>query len=165
MSRANQQKTKKKRKLAVTTLLAYEAIPESLKLLQKYGQPKAANCDDLEEKLNDLYNATPDKVSLERELAEIHPHKDWLLKTLAPTIQPNATTLDVEAQKILVDKDAEDVHSDYMSSGIDGSEMKNTATLPKSKLELTKTDYLGFMGVIGAIALSYYIINMANKAK
>jgi hypothetical protein len=72
MSRANQQKTKKKRKLAVTTLLAYEAIPESLKLLQKYGQPKAANCDDLEEKLNDLYNATPDKVSLERELAEIH---------------------------------------------------------------------------------------------
>jgi hypothetical protein len=44
-----------------------------------------------------------------------------------------------------------------MSSGIDGSEMKNTATPPKSKLELTKTDYLGFMGVIGAIALSYYI--------
>ena len=146
-----------KREITLATLLAYQAIPESLRLLQKYGQPKAANPDDLEDKLNELYDATPDKLSLERELAEIHPHKDWLLKHLLPSaIEPAPQVMDVEAQKIVVEDP-----KDTVKSSADG--LDNTNKPISDRMILTKTDYLGFIGVIGAIGLSYYIISMANK--
>lgn len=62
------------------TLLANESASESRKLLKKYNKPDAKDCADLEVKLAQLYFDTPDKLAFEKELAAIHPHKDWILK-------------------------------------------------------------------------------------
>lgn len=64
------------------TLLANESPRESAAILSKYNKPKAKNHADLEVKLAELYYEQPDKVQFEKELAEIHPHKKWLMRTL-----------------------------------------------------------------------------------
>jgi len=69
-----------KNEITLMTLLANESATESRKLLKKYNKPDAKDCADLEVKLAQLYFDTPDKLAIEKELAAIHPHKDWLLK-------------------------------------------------------------------------------------
>ena len=62
------------------TLLANEATADARKLLKKYNKADAKDCADLEIKLAQLYFDTPDKIEIEKDLAEIHPHKNWILK-------------------------------------------------------------------------------------
>jgi len=62
------------------TLLANESASESRRLLKRYNKPDAKDCADLEVKLAQLYFETQDKLALEKELAAIHPHKEWILK-------------------------------------------------------------------------------------
>ena len=53
-------------------------------LLKKLGEPDAINHHDLELKLAEIYQKAPDKIVIEKHFAEIHPHKDFILKHLAP---------------------------------------------------------------------------------
>lgn len=69
-----------KQEITLMTLLANEATEDSRKLLKKYNKADAKDCADLEVKLAQLYFDTPDKLAIEKDLAEIHPHKNWLLK-------------------------------------------------------------------------------------
>lgn len=71
-----------KQEITLMTLLANESAVESRKLLKKYNKPDAKDCGDLEVKLAQLYFETPDKLAIEKELAAIHPHKDWILKRM-----------------------------------------------------------------------------------
>lgn len=69
-----------KQEITLMTLLANESTADSRKLLKKYNIPDAKDCTDLEVKLAKLYFNVPDKMQFEKELAEIHPHKTWILK-------------------------------------------------------------------------------------
>jgi hypothetical protein len=69
-----------KHEITLMTLLAHESPRESANLLRKYGKQKAKNHFDLEEKLSELYFSCDDKITLEKQLAEIHPHKKWFLE-------------------------------------------------------------------------------------
>lgn len=50
------------------------------KLLRKYKMDDAVNHEDLEFRLTQLYHKQDDKIELEKDLAMIHPHKDFILK-------------------------------------------------------------------------------------
>lgn len=78
------------------TLLANEATGDSRKILKKYGEPDATDHEDLEVKLANLYFKTDDKRKLEKELAEIHPHKNWILKYTAPKVEIKKEEVKVE---------------------------------------------------------------------
>ena len=73
--------------ITLMTVLANEATGPSRKILKEYGQPDAKDYKDLEVKLAELYFNTQDKVALEKKLAEIHPHKKWILKNVKPAIE------------------------------------------------------------------------------
>jgi hypothetical protein len=73
--------------ITLMTVLANEATGPSLKILKEYGMPDAKNYQDLEIKLAELYFNTKDKVALEKKLAAIHPHKNWILKNVQPVIE------------------------------------------------------------------------------
>lgn len=72
----------KKREITLMTLLAYDATASARELLKKHNVPDATNVADLEKKLSDLYLSSSDKIALEKELANLHPHKNWLIQTL-----------------------------------------------------------------------------------
>ena len=82
-SRVRQRSRNKKRDITLMTLLAFESKPEAENLLKKYGKdPSSNSCTELENKLVQLYYSVSDKPTLEKEMAQIHPHKNWLIKTL-----------------------------------------------------------------------------------
>jgi hypothetical protein len=85
--------------ITLMTVLANEATGPSRKLLKQYGQPDAKNYQDLEIKLAQLYFNTKDKVELEKQLAEIHPHKNWILKNVQPVIEGISKQEQVEEVK------------------------------------------------------------------
>lgn len=84
----------KKGKITLLGLIANTSTAEARKLLKKYGEPDATSHKDLEYKLSKLYAKTDDKVKLEKEVAEMHPHKEFILHNLAPT--PEISVQEVE---------------------------------------------------------------------
>ena len=74
----------------------------------KYGFGKVRSLKDyekysgllFEKKLADLYFATEDKVQLEKDMAEIHPHKNWLLKTIKPIEEKSEVIEELKAPVI-----------------------------------------------------------------
>lgn len=88
---------KKKKKITVLGLIANEATSDARKLLHKYGFEDAVNHLDLEIKLSQMYKSVDDKRQLEKEIAEIHPHRELILEYLAP--KKEEITTPVEAIK------------------------------------------------------------------
>lgn len=75
-----QSKSKRVRYKTLISVLANGATSDARKLLiQKTGKD-AKNISDLEVKLSQMYVGSEDKIALEKAFAEIHPHKDFLLK-------------------------------------------------------------------------------------
>jgi hypothetical protein len=85
--------------ITLMTVLANEATGPSRKLLKEYGMADAKNYTDLEVKLAELYFNTTDKVALEKKLAAIHPHKNWILRNVQPVIEEKSKQEQVEEVK------------------------------------------------------------------
>lgn len=72
-----------KKDISLMGVLANGNTAGCRKVLAKYGEPDAINHEDLEYKMAQLYRKSDDKIVLEKELAEIHPHKDFILNNLS----------------------------------------------------------------------------------
>jgi len=79
----------KKQRITLLGVIANGSTGNARRLLKKYDMPDAVNHQDLEMKLSKLYAQTDDKIQLEKEIAEIHPHKEFILHNLAPTTTPD----------------------------------------------------------------------------
>ena len=82
-------KDKSKNKKEYKTLLsalAFGATDEAQKILATNGMKEANTYEELEYNLAKLYANSTDKIALEKEFAEIHPHSKFILKYLAPKV-------------------------------------------------------------------------------
>jgi len=86
--RQNARELTPKKNLNLISLLANTRTKQLCLILKKYGNVDANNYDDLELKVAQMYEASPDKLAIEKELAEIHPHRSFILKHLAPKPEP-----------------------------------------------------------------------------
>lgn len=86
-------KKPKKPIIRLTELIATNRTGEAQKLLKKYGKTDAKNYGDLENKLIEIYKETSDVKQLEKEIAQMHPHKEFILKNLAPVIETKTDTV------------------------------------------------------------------------
>ena len=76
-------KNEKKKKVHILSLLANNATGASRRLLKRHGIDDAKSHKDLEYKLAMLYKSkkeADEAPDLEKEFANIHPHKDLILK-------------------------------------------------------------------------------------
>ncbi len=82
----NTQKKKLPRppKITIVELLAVNCTAQSRELLNKYNVPQPKNYEELQAKLAELYATCPDKKQLEKEFAQMHPHKEWIIDYVAP---------------------------------------------------------------------------------
>ena len=149
--------TKNKKEVTLMTLLANDAAEDSIKLLKKYKpQEKVYDFDDLEKKLADLYIETTDKIELEKQMAEMHPHKKWLLKYIKPRVE--------------IKKEIVEVAKPEVKSNCEGNPNCNCKKADQSSFDggnntigLTMTDYIGLSLVLSVIGLSFYVITKNNK--
>jgi len=90
-----------KKDVSMLALLANSNTHNCRLLLKKLGEEDAKNHLDLELKLAEIYKAAPDKIVIEKQFAEIHPHKDFILKHLAPApVETNKSKLESDKSKI-----------------------------------------------------------------
>ena len=138
--------------ITLMTLLANEATDGSRKLLKKYGESDATNYKDLEVKLAELYFKTPDKVKLEKELAELHPHKKWILKNTEPEVKVTETVIE-EKKSNLDDNDCPTTTTPQIYSNVVGAE----------SLRVGFEQYIGPVMILAVIGMTFYVITKATK--
>tara|TARA_R110000868_G_scaffold46244_2_gene152927 strand:- start:1347 stop:1877 length:531 start_codon:yes stop_codon:yes gene_type:complete len=160
-----------KKDITLMTLLANESTADARNLLKKYNKPDALNTGDLEVKLAELYYSAPDKIVLEKDMAEIHPHKKWLLKYIAPPIE--------EAQKDIkqIEKGNDTILSNAdggcgcgnpncpynKTSSACGCSHFDSATTPSPQVvtpstQYTPMDYMGILGMFAIVGLTFYVV-------
>lgn len=160
------------------TLLANEATGPSQRLLKKYGKTKAISFADLEKKLADLYFESGDKVQIEKDMADIHPHKTWLLSRVKPieatkvepvlegetklieiTPAPIANTNDVcTNQNCLQHHPMNNPYlGGYQNFSGESNNNSNTPKLPAG------FEYIGMIGVLGIVAIGLILVAKATK--
>lgn len=85
-------KNKKQNKKEYKTLLsalAFGATDEAQKILAENGIAEVDSYEELEYNLAKLYSNATDKIKIEKQFAEIHPHSKFILKYLSPKIEPD----------------------------------------------------------------------------
>ena len=155
---------RKKGKLDITlmTVLANEATAKSRKLLKQYGEDDAKDYNDLEVKLAELYFKTPDKVKLEKELASIHPHKNWILKNTEPIVKKEEITIvePIEKKSNMDDNDCptsktpchcSNCRFNNQFSSFDGDSNKNNSS--------TGMEWVGPVGMLAIIGMTWYLLS------
>jgi hypothetical protein len=151
-----------KQEITLMTLLANESTSDARKLLKKYNKEDANSFQDLEVKLAKLYYEAPDKVAIEKEMAEIHPHKNWLFKVLKPIEKEEVKIEEKKEPTIEIKSNMEGQgcgcsrcrgYSNACGcqhSGFDGSSELFKATEPTN---------VGLIAIFGILALTFYAIS------
>jgi len=179
-------KRQPKREMTLMTLLANEASKDSRELLKRHKRPDAKSYTDLEVKLAELYTATPDKFTLEKEMAAIHPHKNWLVKTLEldkpKEIEVQKKTMEVESVKPNVaccgnpycpvhgcmgmgaysnfNQTAKfDINSpDYKPNQSDTPKFN-----PESEFDKAKSGHIALVGIIAIFGMTLFVLTQYKK--
>lgn len=100
------------------SLLSVEATRESRDLLIKHGKPDAKNYKDLESKLAELFHSCDDKKALEKELCEIHPHRQFILRYVEKPA-PKETKIEAPNGALLTPDNIKEILREYISSNSD----------------------------------------------
>ena len=96
-----------KKDISLLCLIANENTGEARKLMKELGIRDSDNHEDLELVLSNAYKKDSDKKAFEKRLAEIHPHKDFLLKYLSNGIESSSNPTPAEVQNNLKKEIAE----------------------------------------------------------
>jgi hypothetical protein len=82
----NKNKQQKQYK-TLLSVLAEGSTDKALALLKKHSGEDARDIKELEAKLSRVWAVAPYKKEIEKEFAEIHPHKDFILKYIQPIVE------------------------------------------------------------------------------
>lgn len=162
----NNKLNKKKQEITLMTILANEADKESRHILKKYKKPNAKDHADLEVKLAELYFEQDDKLALEKDLAEIHPHKNWIVRTLdlIPKSEIKCDTCEENKNKKETEKDnIEEIKNAVSESVIKFSDFNGSKEAPQpivtNSKEFSSIEIIGMVGAIGLIGLTFVIVS------
>jgi hypothetical protein len=165
-----------KKEISLLTLLANESTDGSRKILKKYNKSDAVNHKDLESKLAELYFSTVDKVELEKEMAKIHPHREWLIKYEVVKVEDDKKEPEkkeiVLKEEIKIEQVTPDVKVIETKSKAEGDyecpclkklmelqEQKSNANGDEDKKTKDNQTILAILGVVGIIAVLGVVIN------
>jgi hypothetical protein len=79
----------KKEYKTLLSALAFGSTDEAQKILVDNGMKEADTYEELEYNLAKLYSNSTDKIKIEKQFAEIHPHSKFILKYLSPKVEPD----------------------------------------------------------------------------
>lgn len=168
MKRNRNRSQSKAAEVTLMTLLAYDSssVKDANALLRKYGKKPALNPADLEIKLTQLYMEVGDKIQLEKEMAEIHPHKDWLLKYVTPIEkQPEPIVVEAKPEPVAEIKNGcgcgNNCPCQSRKSSFDAqsSEQKTIPIKSPSPME-----YMGYIGLMAVVGLTFYVMTKDKRS-
>ena len=107
-------RNKNKTYKTLLSVLANGSTEQSRALLKKYSGEDAQNINDLEVKLARLYASSTSKKEIENEFAQIHPHKEFILKYVPAKVEIKATDIVEKPLETTVIKKTIDLDDNYI---------------------------------------------------
>lgn len=153
------------KKITIMGLLANSSTDDARLLLKKYGYPNARNKAELELLLAKMYKDADDKKQVEKDFAEIHPHKNFLKRYL--TTETPKESVEIVAEKIVetplttIEESTSNCNGDTTcsccKSSFDGDQKS-------SSLKFSENDKLIILGMFGIVSiLALVIVSQKNK--
>ena len=154
------------KKITIMGLLANCSTDDARLLLKKYGYPDAKNRAELELSLANLYKSADDKKQVEKDFADIHPHKNFLKRYL--TLETPKQTTEITAEKI-IESDVTPTSNEIVSNcngdetctccqfSFEGSETQKSSKISDNE----KLIIFGMFGIVSILAL--VIVSQKNK--
>lgn len=158
-------KKKAEPKIPLMELLAINSTAAARKLLKHYGAEDATSYVDLEHKLARLYENTKNKggdlLSLEKDLAQIHPHQEFILKRLCPPPVITKTTVKIPELTAPADGMQEEQSNCAGNPNCNCGKMSSFDSKPTiiDTKRLSKTEIIAGVAVIAIIATAAVIIH------
>lgn len=170
---ANKIRTKSnanKKDITLMTLIANESTSDARKLLKKYGKDDANNYDELEVKLANLYFETDDKISLEKQLAHIHPHKKWLMKYIVPSVEikkeevkVDVTPLEAKPKNSVCSCGNTNCEGTSNYCGKTYSKFSGQENEGTKKTSYNPMDYVGIIGMVAVVGALFFLLSKTQK--
>jgi hypothetical protein len=156
------------KKITIMGLLANCSTDEARALLKNYGYPDAKNKTDLEVQLAKLYKDTDDKRQLEKDFAEIHPHKNFIGKYIFETPKTEKTV--VETVEEISTAPIPAIMPEY-KSGVDESKscscgcsnMDGNANVGSTSGGKTENDKIIIYSMFGIVSILALVLINKNK--
>ena len=110
-------KTKKQKDFStLLSCLSNGATGDARKLLKKYSGEEAVSTKDLELKLAKVYASSTSKYDLEKEFADIHPHKEFILRYNKPIQVVEENPIVEKPVEVKQDTEKPIIEDDFYSS-------------------------------------------------
>jgi len=163
MAQKNTKQKSKKPRIAMLELISINNTAKAREYLKKNKVMDALSYADLQDKLEELYDRAKDKVSVEADFAVLHPHKDFILKYLAPlptktkVIIPE-TTASMEGE-MKCNCSACGCNTMSNADGIVVPLTPPTTTKPKDTVEtksrFTSMELIAVVGIVAVVGMMY----------
>jgi hypothetical protein len=155
-------KNKKQNKKEYKTLLsalAFGSTDEAQKILAKNGIGEADSYEELEYNLAKLYSNATDKLAIEKQFAEIHPHAKFILKYLSPKIEPivnevrkeDLQTMETELTPPTIVEMSSNASG---SCGCGCSSAEGTVAIQQNKIDYNALALVSIVAIVGIVMIA-----------
>jgi hypothetical protein len=153
-------KSKTKNKKEYKTLLsalAFGSTDEAQKILADNGMNEADTYEELEYNLAKLYSNATDKIKIEKQFAEIHPHSKFILKYLSPKVEPDTKEVRKEDLQTMETETTPPTIVE-MSSNASGScgcsSAEGTTTTQQNKIDYNALALVSIVAIVGIVMIA-----------
>ena len=166
MAKKNKKNNEYKTLLSV---LANGSTDKANAILKKYSGQTATNTKDLEIKLARTYAVSPSKIDIEKDFADIHPHKEFILKYNLPKVvevkaekkepapQNNYTNLPDSTTTIKLEPKS---NADGCNCPLCSGQYSNlNGDAVKQNQQVDKNTVFGFVSIVAILGMVLYFSN------
>jgi hypothetical protein len=155
------------KKITIMGLLANGSTDEARALLKKYGYPDAKNRSDLELQLAKLYKDADDKRQVEKDFAQIHPHKEFISRYIFSAPKETIAVQTVEeistAPIPQSATETKNVIDEAKSCSCGFSNLDGNTNQPANSNVRTENDKLIIYGMFGIVSILALVMINKNK--
>jgi hypothetical protein len=155
-------KNKKQNKKEYKTLLsalAFGATDEAQKILAENGIAEVDSYEELEYNLAKLYSNATDKIKIEKQFAEIHPHSKFILKYLSPKVEPEAREVRKEDLQTMETETTPPTIVEMSSNASGGcscgcSSAEGTVAIQQNKIDYNALALVSIVAIVGLVIIA-----------
>jgi hypothetical protein len=154
----------KKEYKTLLSALAFGSTDEAQKILSDNGIKESDSYEELEYNLAKLYSNATDKLAIEKQFAEIHPHAKFILKYLSPKTE-------VKKEKEVRQEDVQTMETELtppkiveMSSNANGScgcgctgacsSAEGTVAIQQNKIDYNALALVSVVAIVGIVMIA-----------
>jgi hypothetical protein len=151
----------KKEYKTLLSALAFGSTDEAQKILSDNGIKEADSYEELEYNLAKLYSNATDKVAIEKQFAEIHPHSKFILKYLSPKIEPkedkeirkeDLQTMETETTPPTIVEMSSSASGNSCGCGCSSAE--GTVAIQQNKIDYNALALVSIVAIVGIVMIA-----------